>query len=220
MGVFVNTPADPVAYFMLEFRILWTLTLEDTLTRAMVNVLHYRKLTGSGSPDLVTVLDNFRSSVATQFPSLVNARVNYDGCDVRPLDDPLVPEILNVTSASAGSVTGDPLSAALAVVISLKTSTRGRSFQGRKHFGGLSESDTDGGDELKAASLSAWITAAGNLTGTLSDGAGFTYTPCVLSTTLSGIFLTPPYFTGADIDSVEVNPILGTMRRRKERLPS
>ena len=220
MAVFVNLPADTVLYNILEARMLTRITLEDTLTKDFVNVFHYRRSAGALAPNLAALVTSFEANVNGHFVPLMNVRVDNLGADMRPLDDPLVMPVIAAPTVAAGAITGDPLSAALAVVFKLNTSGRGRSFMGRKHFGGLSESDSDGGDELKAGSITTWAAAGAYLDFDLNDGGTATYTPCVLSSTLSMILGVPPLFTGADIDSVSLNHIFGTMRRRKEKVPA
>lgn len=220
MAAFVNLPADPSSWNIIQIRSQCLITYEDTLTKLLINVFNYHKASSSGNPSLLGLANFFAAQVMAYLTPVLNVRVTEPKCFARPLDDPLVPEVENTTSISAGAVTGDPLSAALAVTMQLNTGVRGRSFMGRKHFGGLSESDTDGGDELKASVITSWGTVAGTLEVQADDGLGNLYNPCVLSSTLSLVFGTPPIFTGADITEVVLNPILGTMRRRKEKVPS
>lgn len=220
MGAFINLPADPVAYEILECLLKIDLTLEDGLIRHLVNVFHYHKASGSGSPVLSQCLTSFADDVCSPIIAHLNVRCTGAKCELRPLDDPLVISLVTTPATAAGAVTGDPLSASLAAVVSMDTGVRGRSFQGRKHFGGLSESDSDGGDELKASVITSWNAAIVPMTLAIGDGAGFTYNPCVLSSTLSLVGATPPVFTGADVTTVTLNHILGTMRRRKERVPA
>jgi len=95
---------------------------------------------------------------------------------------------------------------------------RGRCFRGRKHFGVIAESQTEL-DHLTGAAVTLWdtvVAAFSTLTG-LTDGNGNTWDLVVLSrknSVLDGPSIT---FTYADMTSVRVSEVLGTMRHRKER---
>lgn len=220
MSAFVNLAADPVLWNIIELRVQGALTLEDGLNRPLVNVFHFKRLSGPTQPTLQELCDSFATNNQNHLQAVLNVRVIDFYASARPLDDPLVPEQTQSTGHGVGAVTGDPLSASLAAVLRYKTGVRGRSFSGSKHFGGLSEDDTDGGDELNAASVTLWNTVISGLASTIGDTSSNLYIPCVLSSTLSRINDSPPIFTGATVTSIELNPILGTMRRRKERIPA
>jgi len=220
MAAFINLAADPTSWNILEVRAEVDITLEDGLVKTLINVFHYHKSSSTGNPSLAGIAAWFNGNIMATFTPLLNVRCSNPRCFVRPLDDPYVMEVEDGVGAGAPAVTGDPLSVVLAAVITLNTGVRGRSFQGRKHFSGLSESDTDGGDELKAGSITTWTGVGSAIAVQANDGAGNTYNPCVLSPTLSGILNVPPYFTGADVVDTSLNHILGTMRRRKEKVPA
>lgn len=220
MGAFINLPADPTLYNMLEARVLYDVTLEDTLKRTCVAVFHYRRVSGSTPPNLAGIADALASTVGDRFSNALNVRVTNIRVDVRPLDDPLSIPVPQSGGPSAGVVSGEPQSIVNAAVIDLNTGVRGRSFRGRKHISGLSESDSTGGDELTGTALVHFASMIAQILANPNDGAGNIFTPCVLSPTLSDILGTPPTFTGADIIGGTCSPIIGTMRKRKERVPS
>jgi len=217
MGVFINEAADPVSYRVLEVEMETRLDWEDGLQTKLFNIFHYHYASGSGAVDLQSFIDNFQTLVVSQIAPLLNVRVINVRSRVRPLDDPLVPSVEQSSGLYNGAVTGDPLSTSLAAVVQFLSDARGRSFRGSKHFGGLSESDTDGGDELSTTTIGNWATALTQLAANMTDSGSYTYNPCVLSGTLSNVLGTPPSFTGATVSSVSLNHIIGTMRRRKER---
>jgi len=218
MAAFVNLAADPVLYNILELRMFGLVTQENTLDREWFNIFHYHRTAGGSAPVLQNLVNAFYSAMVATIVPLMNVRVTAANADGRPLDDPLIPPQLSSYGAVVGAVTGDPLSDALAYVADLFTNTRGRSFRGRKHFIGGNESDVDGGDQIKALRLSTWQTTLATALADIDDGGGNVYTPCVLSPTLSNIFGTPPVFTGADVDHATMNAIIGTMRKRKEKV--
>ncbi len=220
MSVFVNVPADPLTWQVLEA--VWrTVVLgEDGISKENVVVAHYHRISGIGASSLIGLANSFNTIFAESMIPLMNVRVTNNVAGVRPLDDPLVPEVQVGAITATGAVTGDPLSSVVAAVVQKVTGVRGRSFKGSVHFGGLSESDTDGGDELKASVITAWETATSAAFQNINDGAGNVFQLCVLSQILSGVNQTPPFFTGADVSNRIVNHILGTMRRRKELVSS
>lgn len=220
MAKFVNLAADVVQWNILEARLQGAIEWEDTLLKPYVNVFHYHKFGGITTPNLGALADSMSGGLMAFFNGVFNVRMTDLLFSIRPLDDPTVPEQTQSVGAGAGTITGDPLSAALAAVITLGTGVRGRNFRGRKHIGGLSESFSTGGDELNSTGLTALGALATNLAVSIDDGGGNQYQLCVLSSTLSQVNGTPPVFTGADVTTVTLNHILGTMRRRKERIPA
>lgn len=220
MPKFVNLAADLSNWNILEARMQAAVLLEDGLNRPLVNVFHYHKTAGSTVPNLEVFANNMVTALQTAFQNVMNERVTDILFSVRPLDDPTVTEVTQSVGAGAGVIAGDPLSEALAAVITLDTGVRGRNFRGRKHIGGLSESQSTGGDELAASPLGVMQTLATALLTSINGDGGNDYTLCVLSSTLSRVTDTPPYFTGADVVLATAQKILGTMRRRKERIPS
>jgi len=220
MSVFINQAAFEGSHILVECRLITTLEYEDGLFRDLFNVFHYHNLIDGGPLDKAAMLASFISTVGDNIVPLMNVRVTGGKADLRVMDNPLDLVIEQGLGNPAGAVTGDPLSAALALVMTIDTGVRGRSFRGRKHFGGLSESDSDGGDELKAGVIAAWASVASTISANLVLGDGNTYEPCVLSPTLSSLYQDPPFFTGATPGTFTVNHILGTMRKRKERVPA
>lgn len=219
MSVYLNQAADPVNTTVLELRILYQVTLMNTLVRPLFAVFHYHRIAGSVPADLAYLANQFSLQMGPgNLRPLLNARITVLGVDCRPLDNPLVPPVFDATNAGVGAIATDPLSTAMAVVLDLATPARGRSWRGSKHFCGGNEADTDGGDELNAAAITAWSTYAASGGNSLSDLGGNTFAPCVLSPTLSTIFGTPPIFSFSDGVTCTVKPVLGTMRKRKEKV--
>jgi len=220
MGAFVNVPADPANPQILEARFLYQIEWQDTVIRPCFAIFHYHRISGSGTPIYADLTDDVNSNIVVTIGALLNVRVGIIGNDVRPLDDPLVPATFQTGGIATGSVSGDPLPANSALVFNKLTGVRGRNFQGRAHIGGLSEADITAGDQLNASAVSAWNSALALADNNIDDTAGNVFTPCVLSPTLSRIFDAPPIFTGADVTSFALNVILGTMRKRREKVPA
>jgi len=220
MSVFINQAAFEGSHILVECRLITTLEYEDGLFREMFNVFHYHNLTDAGPLNKGSLLAAFINNVGDPIAPLMNVRVTLGRADIRIMDNPLDVVLEQALGSPSGAVTGDPLSASLALVMQFDSGVRGRSFRGRKHFGGLSESDSDGGDELKASVITSWGSPAAGMGANIDDGTGNEYEPCVLSPTLSSLYQDPPFFTGAAGGTWSVNHILGTMRKRKERVPA
>jgi len=219
MAVFTNISAEPANPQILEARFRYTIEWEDTLLRHCFAIFHYHRSAGSGLPNYVDLGDDVNTNIVLPYGALLNERVTIVGNDIRPLDDPTVMPTFTPAGIGAGTITGDPLPANVALVINKLTGVRGRNYQGRSHVSGLSEADITDGDELNSGAGTAWDSASGLADNQLDDSLGNVFVPCVLSPTLSGIFQTPPFFTGADVTSFLVNRILGTMRKRREKGP-
>jgi len=219
VGVYQNLAADPVNYLMLECTCVNTVLMENGILQNCVNVFHMRRTAGTNPADVAGVLDQLRQFWINQVLPLLNNRAEFLRAEARPLDDPLVLAIENATGATTpGGVSGDSLPLDSAVSMELYTGGRGRSFRGRKHWAPLSESDTTK-DELTGTPLANWQSFANGIPGSLhfTDGNSNTWDLTVLSKQLSKLDLPSIVFTGSDVVSAFVNPIIGTMRRRKEK---
>jgi len=220
MGAFVNIVADPAEPKILEYVQLGSITEANGLDKPLYNVFHYHRVSGSGFPDLGALCAAMNNLIVGDIQPLQNVRAHFAFGRLRPLDDPLNPGVVSLAQAGDGGVAGDPISAALALVVRLNTGVRGRSFNGRKHFGGWSEADQDSGDEWDAGMLAAFAAFLPDWLDPIDDGNGVLYRLAVVSSQLSDFLASTPTFTGADVTSLTVNKIAGTMRRRKEVIPS
>lgn len=218
--LFQNLAADPAIYNMLEGTWKIDVTQDNGNVKQFVNVLHFRRITGSTPPNMTTLVTSLDTNGLAMVLVNVNVNALWNSSSLRPLDDPLNPGIVYaVNTGNPGGQTGDRYDSFSAAKLSLNTGIRGKSFRGSKHFGPLSESDA-AGDDLNAGAITNWTNTAVAIFGSpfiLSDGTGNTFQCCVLSTLLSK--LTPPsiQFTGADVLSATLNHTIGTMRRRKEK---
>jgi hypothetical protein len=118
--------------------------------------------------------------------------------------------------SASGGTGGSRLPLQQAVYTSLRSSLRGKHYQGRKRFGPVAESQVVG-DELTPAAQAAWNAAVAPMLGNLVLPFGDTWTPVIWSQTLSGNPPTLPPTIGADLSSVAVYKTLGFARHRRER---
>lgn len=120
--------------------------------------------------------------------------------------------VLDNTSNTVGGAEGDPLSSALAVVVTLRTATRGRSGRGRVYMGGLTE-----GEMLNGIFTATGISVATGYVANIEAAAaaiGWTYV--LRSTQQDGNVLNPAVMR--PITGWEVRAGLpGLQRRRVDR---
>jgi hypothetical protein len=216
---FVDVPANLAAYEMLEFVTRVTVTGNNALDRDCLNVWHFKRSNGILQADLGSLV----VQMANWFSTIVLPAMNIGGVmgntTVRPLDDPTVAELENTSGAGdVGGVTGDRYDSQSAVFVQLLTGTRGRNFRGSKHFTPLSESDTTL-DELTGGGLANWGGVASNIGVPLAftDGSGNQFNLAVLSQSLSVLSGPSITFTGGEVEGAVLNPVVGSMNRRRER---
>jgi len=223
VALFRNFLGDIANPFFAEVIIRGNATATGGTVKPILNVFHFRRLTNSSPADFVTFLSNFTTLFQGPLLACLNERYNMEQTECRPMDDPAAATV--VQPISEPGALGNAASAydlLSAVVYQMKTGFRGRSFKGSKHFSGLDESQVTG-DELTAAAVTAtWDALTAAFTAAIagiSDGAGNTFYPIILSPTLSSLGPTdiPGVFTGADVSSVLLNLTVGSMRRRKEK---
>jgi hypothetical protein len=170
---------------------------------------------GPGLANKTAMAASFMASTVAAIHALLS--VNYQGVAsrVRWISDAL--DAWAVSSVPAnGAKTGDSLPSLNNVCVQLRTPFRGKSYRGSKHFGPIAESDTLV-DALSASAITAWNAAIPALVGTLSDGAGNTYFPCVLSRQFPyQVKVNPTAGTFTQITAVVLDENLGQMKRRKQ----
>jgi len=179
-----------------------------------LNVFHHFSADDPGilvsKSDWVTL---FGTQLADSIIALLSNEWESVSIEVRNFDDPFDPYEV-VPYSAPGGVNSEALPGFNAVSFQLRTEQRGRFARGRKHFGLVPENANDDG-RLSAGALTSWQAVAANLMTSLSFavGSGFTYKPVVWSKTMSDI--TSSIYV-IELASVIVNPIIGTMKRRKE----
>jgi hypothetical protein len=214
-----NLPADLTQYQMIEIVNRLLVTMTSGPPRSFFNIFHFRNTSNAGAVNMQNIVDAFATNFTTAILPTMNARAAQADAVARPLDDPSSLGATSVIGAgNPGGVATDSYDMASAVSIDLLTDGRGRSFRGRKHFAPLSEADTTG-DELTGGGLTAWQAVAGYMASpwTIFDGISTVVTLTVLSRQLSVLSGPSIAFTGADVVNAICQPIVGTMRKRKER---
>lgn len=179
-------------------------------------VWHFARTDVSVDPAEVAVANAFDTAIGATVMLALNVRATQSYVSVRFMEDPLR-KAIKVTHTHAGARTGDSMVMDDAAMLLLQTPLRGRSYQGRKHFGPMSEGDTtDDGDIFNAGAIGriqAIATAA--LTG-FTDSTGNTWKCMVYSRLLSLPERQPAALIKAtQVTSIEVNQTVRTMSSRR-----
>lgn len=184
-------------------------------SKNVFNVFHYTQnptVAGPASP--VAVANAFLSTVWGTIATALS--VNWVGvaCLARYLDSTLnLFQPAGVPGSGAAALPRLPNDTA--VVTPLSCNVRGRNFRGSKHFSPIATAQVTS-DELNGAGLALWNPVLPLLLGQITAG-GQTFSPCVVSRSLSQLRQDPVTIVGAIITLVRLNKTIGTMRRRKEK---
>jgi hypothetical protein len=184
------------------------------LTKKIVNVYHYFSQFTVVTYNPTNVITAFQALVDVVVKAALNIRYVGDSTTVRVMDDST-----NIAFVGAAPGTGviatDSLPTDDAVYVRLRTTKRGRSFRGSKHYTPGSEIDTTN-DELTGAGLTRWQAVATALQTPFTDGDGNVWQPGVLSATLSKL-VNPTNIIMTPVLTATVCKTIGTMRRRREK---
>lgn len=189
-----------------------TVASAGSSTKEIANVFHYRRLATAVDVDKAALALEFENSMLSVIVSAMNVRVNWHDIGVRCVNDWQDPEYISSVTVP-GEVMGDSLSGYACVTIRMKTSIRGRSGTGRKHFSPASEADI-GGDVLTGNGLTNWQAVRDAMDDRLTDTTGNVWQPCVLSRKMSTL-TNPTTIVTNDVTACVLNKTMGTMRRRK-----
>lgn len=218
MSKFTNLVGDVDAPFFVEWSILGALTMAgDTGPKKCYNVFDFRRL-DNGNPFSPA---NIHAALwaAIDGPLLAATVDAYAPIKTatRALDDPSALEVETATVGN-GTLEEDPYASDDAVYMQLRSGFRGRSLNGSKHFGGMSEESIDAG-YLNAGGVTLWDAVRDVLTtwstAGQADADGNTWFLCIVSRLNSNLESAPCIFTGADVATVGLNKRIGTMGRRR-----
>lgn len=203
----------PQVFNTYEIQILGTLATTGAGNKNVLNVFHYRLLSGN-TDGPAAILSLFLSNVWATVAAALNVAYVGVTSQIRFMDDATVGFTIGAVPAS-GVITGARLPTASAVVFPLRAAQRGKIYRGSKHFGGITEAHVTG-DELNATGLPFFQAITPKLSLVLSGTLG-TYQPTVLSRSQSQTAKNATTIISSDITGALLNKTIGTMRRRKER---
>lgn len=175
-------------------------------------VFHYKRSATSGVLSKTALKNIFVSSVWDDFLAAVSDRYTGTIIRVRWLDDALDP-YQDFAEVNPGLIATDSLPSNDTVFMLLRTGLRGRSYQGKKHFVGVSEAQTTG-DVLTGAGLALWQALRDAVAANIVDANGQTWQPSVYSRLLSLPTVNPTTIVNTVVTSVALNKRVGNMKRR------
>jgi hypothetical protein len=158
----------------------------------------------------------FQATIAVPILAALNLRYAQTFNTVRCIDDASqVP--YQFPRAVAGSITGDSMPMFCSAYVLFRTSLRGRSYRGSKHFFPLSESDTTvGGDDvLNAGAKATWATAISAMLTGFTDSNSNIWVPSVFAKKLSQDVLNPTSIVNTQVTSILLNARIGRMKKRE-----
>jgi len=218
MALFQNVAGTPLNPAFAEIKAEIPITLASGAVYLAQNIWHVRRQTGSTAVTLAAIGTAFATLVDTELAAAMSVSAGAGQLYGRWLDSPTF-GWETLSALSAGSVSGDSLPNLTTVTMQLKSGIRGRSYNGSKHFAGIAESSTTK-DKLNSTGISLWDAVRDSLEVWMvdADNAGSGFGMCVISQVLSDQVSDPCVFTGADVTDIKLNVIIGTMRRRRERV--
>ena len=219
MGAIRNVSGIPATPIFAEVILQAAVPLANGGTRPFLNVFHFRQI--SVVPALGVLADlktSVNGALEAALEDALSIQYQNGKFKARWMDDPTF-AYDTPNKDIDGTVTGDRATAFNAVTIQMRSDARGRNFRGSKHFGPIAESQTTL-DDLNAGAITKWQAVAdaiASMVGTVSGGNATSWTPIILSPTLSDLEASPCVFTFADLTDCVLNNTVGTMRRRRER---
>jgi hypothetical protein len=205
----------PIITNVVQIVVQGTVTETGGSGKNIFNVFTYfQNPNQPGPPTAVAVANQFLAAVWAAFAPLISVAWTPTATMCRYLDITTNP-LLAANAPMGGGKALPRLPSQQAVVTPFRTVLRGKNYRGSKHWGPIDTASVTS-DELTAAAVTAWTAQLPNLSNNITVG-GQTFSPCVVSRSLSQLARDPVTINGAAIATVLLNKTIGTMRRRKER---
>jgi len=185
-------------------------------TKLTSYTFHYKRTTTAGTLSKTALDTFFQSTVMDKVLLAVNVRWKQLHNIVRWVDDAVDPGLL-ISHVNLGAVATPGGNSFDTVMLLLRSAYRGRAWQGRKFFAGLSEADTTqpNDDILNAGAITKWNDVITGLMTPLVDGQGNTWKLQVLSRSGSQLRVNPTTVVTAEIVQTTLNKTVRSMKRRK-----
>lgn len=177
------------------------------------NVYHFRRTAVVGLFSNTAIANAFIAAMVPNICAALNVDFTTTDITCRCVNDALDAPV-SVANATAGAIAGERLPDYNAVTVIMRTAARGRNYRGRKHYGPISESDSQD-DVLIAGAVTRFNTINTTLGAGMTDANGNFWIQCVLSRELSTLDVNPTNVITNDVTERLLNKSLGTMRRRK-----
>jgi hypothetical protein len=201
-----------------EIKMNARVTESGNLIRKVHNVFHYSVgATTTQPPGVDLVWAQFNGSVVNQMLAVLSVDYFLDNGTVRLMDQHTNPEVV-FPSSGVGAVSLPRLPLFNSVIVQLLSGLRGKNYQGRKFVGPIAQIHVTE-DQLNAAGQAAYTPVANAMLNTLTVG-GLACVPVVVAKSISQLTKDPVNIIGAQVTHTLLNNIVGSLRRRRERLPA
>lgn len=175
-------------------------------------VLHYRELNGLSTPAQIrTSAEKYWTIIATAISNQVTF-VNMIIKQMTPLafDETLGPPV----TTSGGSNSSDPINNTLALVLTKRTGTAGKTHRGRLYINGIPVSQADQVG-LTLVGTGIWTTITGLLMTTFGPAGSDTHLQVGIYSRSIGGFNPFTVAGWQPISSFDIQPVFGNQRRRR-----
>lgn len=194
---------------------IYALSIRGTVNGSQtINTLAFKQLSATAGDTRITLAQDWDTNIMPSWVSGISNQwsvVDYSVRDVVPGTGAEV--VVAPAAARVGNDVSDPLPPSDAMVFTLRTTLKGRSFRGRVYWGGMAESSQSGG-----LFTSAWVANRTAVRSTIfgryiTNAATTGYQIGVISTVSNGIPRPSPVFT--PLFDIQVQPRVRTIRRRQ-----
>jgi len=194
-----------------------TIAAAGGTAKSVVNVYQFRRTSVVNVVVKAHIEAAFQTAIMVPVTDALNARFTQTGNSVRFLNDATdAPE--TVARAVVGAIAGESLPTFETAVLQMKTTYRGKSGRGNKHYAPIAESAANG-DTLTAGSLVLFNLVKTAILAGFTDSDGNVWKTCIVSKgaipPLSQLTANPTTVFANDVSSAIMNKTTGTMRRRK-----
>jgi hypothetical protein len=205
----------PVLTNVVEIIVEGTVLESGGTTKNIFNVYHYFQNPTVPSPaTAVAVANAFLTAVWAGVAAQLGTRYTGFQTLCRYLDLTTNP-LLQANTPANGAPSTPSLPTQQAIVLPFRSATRGKNFRGSKHYTPVPSGNVTN-DELNAGGVTAWTALLPSHVAQITAG-GQTFSPCVVSRSLSQLRQDPVTIIGSTIVTALLNKTIGTMRRRKEK---
>lgn len=209
-------PLPSIALSYVEILIKGIITGGGSNSINTVNTFHFRRTTTVNPLDKNHINTAFQASVGADLIACLNNRWSQQTNEIRFIND-AEDAYQPFTAVNAGAIAGDGMSSVASVFLYMRSGYRGRSLNGSKKLGPLSESDTTAAasDVLNAAAITRWGTLASTIQVGFTDSDGNVWVPCIVSRLGSQLSKNPTFVSAFDCIQVLLNKRIGRNRRRE-----
>jgi len=206
----------------VEVQMLGTISAAGSNSKNVANVYNFRRTANVLPLSKANINTAFQAAIGAPVIAALQARYSQTFNTVRFIDDATdVPS--GFAQAGVGAIATDSYATYGAVCVNLKTSYRGGSGRGSKHFTPFAEADTTG-DVLTGAGLARWQTVEAALLAGFTDADGNVWVPEIVirhpvdpTKPRSQLSVNPTTVLSNDVISSILDVTVGTMRRRKTK---